>query len=125
MGKGLRYQLGWWKLGVRLGAMEAQGSSIVISCERASNPLMLEISARLRSDCTPCMPLAMSCLNNSCICETVALVVACRLNLASFVTTWMEPEAEKLIMDSLNVNFVDAGTIFLLACIRMLCASCG
>ncbi|GAB4819502.1 hypothetical protein N2152v2_006548 [Parachlorella kessleri] len=31
-----------------------------------------------------------------------------RLNLASFVTTWMEPEAEKLIMDSLNVNFVDA-----------------
>jgi glutamate decarboxylase len=30
-----------------------------------------------------------------------------RLNLASFVTTWMEPEAEKLIQDSLNVNFVD------------------
>ena len=32
---------------------------------------------------------------------------ACRLNLASFVTTWMEPEAEKLIAESLNVNFVD------------------
>lgn len=30
-----------------------------------------------------------------------------RLNLASFVTTWMEPEAEKLIAESLNVNFVD------------------
>ncbi|KAK9795484.1 hypothetical protein WJX73_003546 [Symbiochloris irregularis] len=30
-----------------------------------------------------------------------------RLNLASFVTTWMEPEAEKLIQESLNVNFVD------------------
>lgn len=30
-----------------------------------------------------------------------------RLNLASFVTTWMEPQAEKLITDSLNVNFVD------------------
>ncbi|EFN55834.1 hypothetical protein CHLNCDRAFT_35292 [Chlorella variabilis] len=29
------------------------------------------------------------------------------LNLASFVTTWMEPEAEKLIHDSLNVNYVD------------------
>ncbi|ONI31928.1 hypothetical protein PRUPE_1G339900 [Prunus persica] len=30
-----------------------------------------------------------------------------RLNLASFVTTWMEPECEKLIMDSLNKNYVD------------------
>lgn len=29
------------------------------------------------------------------------------LNLASFVTTWMEPEADDLIMDSLNINFVD------------------
>ncbi len=29
------------------------------------------------------------------------------LNLASFVTTWMEPEAEKLIVESLNKNFVD------------------
>ncbi|KAK9828574.1 hypothetical protein WJX72_000821 [[Myrmecia] bisecta] len=30
-----------------------------------------------------------------------------RLNLASFVTTWMEPEAGKLIEEALNVNFVD------------------
>jgi glutamate decarboxylase len=29
------------------------------------------------------------------------------LNLASFVTTWMEPQAEKLIMDTLNKNLVD------------------
>ncbi len=29
------------------------------------------------------------------------------LNLASFVTTWMEPEAEQLIKDSLDKNFVD------------------
>ena len=29
------------------------------------------------------------------------------LNLASFVTTFMEPEAEKLMMESLDVNFVD------------------
>ncbi len=29
------------------------------------------------------------------------------LNLASFVTTWMEPEAEKLIVESLNKNYVD------------------
>jgi glutamate decarboxylase len=29
------------------------------------------------------------------------------LNLASFVTTWMEPEAEKLIAESLNKNYVD------------------
>jgi glutamate decarboxylase len=30
-----------------------------------------------------------------------------RLNLASFVTTWMEPEVGKLIMDSVNKNYVD------------------
>ncbi|KAK9814098.1 hypothetical protein WJX72_000614 [[Myrmecia] bisecta] len=30
-----------------------------------------------------------------------------RLNLASFVTTWMEPEADKLIAEASNVNFVD------------------
>ncbi|CAN1312676.1 Glutamate decarboxylase 4, partial [Linum perenne] len=30
-----------------------------------------------------------------------------RLNLASFVTTWMEPECDKLIMDALNKNYVD------------------
>uniref|UniRef100_A0A6N2M5H8 Glutamate decarboxylase n=1 Tax=Salix viminalis TaxID=40686 RepID=A0A6N2M5H8_SALVM len=28
-----------------------------------------------------------------------------RLNLASFVTTWMEPECDKLIMDSINKNY--------------------
>lgn len=30
-----------------------------------------------------------------------------RLNLASFVTTWMEPECNKLIMESVNKNYVD------------------
>lgn len=30
-----------------------------------------------------------------------------RLNMASFVTTWMEEEADKLIKESLNVNMVD------------------
>ncbi|XP_050378874.1 glutamate decarboxylase-like [Argentina anserina] len=30
-----------------------------------------------------------------------------RLNLASFVTTWMEPECDKLMMDSMNKNYVD------------------
>ncbi|VAH71104.1 unnamed protein product [Triticum turgidum subsp. durum] len=30
-----------------------------------------------------------------------------RLNLASFVTTWMEPECGKLMMDSVNKNYVD------------------
>lgn len=29
------------------------------------------------------------------------------LNLASFVTTWMEPEADKVIMDSIGKNYVD------------------
>ena len=28
-------------------------------------------------------------------------------NLATFVTTWMEPEAERVIRDSLRVNFID------------------
>ncbi|KAG0624884.1 hypothetical protein M758_2G011600 [Ceratodon purpureus] len=30
-----------------------------------------------------------------------------RLNLASFVTTWMEPECDKLIMTALNKNYID------------------
>ncbi|GFP99066.1 glutamate decarboxylase [Phtheirospermum japonicum] len=30
-----------------------------------------------------------------------------RLNLASFVTTWMEPECDKLIMAAMNKNYVD------------------
>eukprot|EP00249_Psilotum_nudum_P014269 c24745_g1_i1 orf=450-1925(-) len=30
-----------------------------------------------------------------------------RLNLASFVTTWMEPECDKLIEESLNKNYID------------------
>ncbi|XP_059659152.1 glutamate decarboxylase 4-like isoform X2 [Cornus florida] len=30
-----------------------------------------------------------------------------RLNLASFVTTWMEPECNKLMMDAINKNYVD------------------
>jgi len=29
------------------------------------------------------------------------------LNLASFVTTWMEPEADKLIAENINKNFID------------------
>ncbi len=29
------------------------------------------------------------------------------LNLASFVTTWMEPEADKLLLETANKNFVD------------------
>ena len=28
-------------------------------------------------------------------------------NLATFVTTWMEPEADQLINESLRVNFID------------------
>ena len=30
-----------------------------------------------------------------------------RLNLASFVTTWMEPECDKLIQQSLSKNYID------------------
>lgn len=30
-----------------------------------------------------------------------------RLNLASFVTTWMEPECDTLVMAAINKNYVD------------------
>ena len=30
-----------------------------------------------------------------------------RLNLASFVTTWMEPECEALMAESFNINYID------------------
>ncbi|KAG6397589.1 hypothetical protein SASPL_143758 [Salvia splendens] len=30
-----------------------------------------------------------------------------RLNLASFVTTWMEPECDKLVLAAINKNYVD------------------
>ncbi|XP_020576275.1 glutamate decarboxylase-like [Phalaenopsis equestris] len=30
-----------------------------------------------------------------------------RLNLASFVTTWMEPECDRLILSAINKNYVD------------------
>jgi glutamate decarboxylase len=30
-----------------------------------------------------------------------------RLNLASFVTTWMEPECDRLILEGINKNYAD------------------
>ncbi|GBG77886.1 hypothetical protein CBR_g25818 [Chara braunii] len=33
-----------------------------------------------------------------------------RLNLASFVTTWMEPECDKLILEAINKNYIDMDT---------------
>jgi glutamate decarboxylase len=47
------------------------------------------------------------------------------LNLASFVTTFMEPEAEALMLESLNVNFVDSdeypsSTLIANRCVSML-----
>ncbi|WP_402467374.1 glutamate decarboxylase [Isoptericola aurantiacus] len=47
------------------------------------------------------------------------------LNLASFVTTWMEPEAERLIMGSLRKNHIDheeypASSLMEEACVHML-----
>lgn len=30
-----------------------------------------------------------------------------RLNLATFVTTWMEPECDKLMAEAINKNYVD------------------
>ena len=47
------------------------------------------------------------------------------LNLASFVTTWMEPDAERLIVESLNKNYVDQDeyprtTVIQERCVNML-----
>jgi glutamate decarboxylase len=47
------------------------------------------------------------------------------LNLASFVTTWMEPQAEKLIHDSIRKNHIDheeypAASLMEEACVHML-----
>ena len=47
------------------------------------------------------------------------------LNLASFVTTWMEPEAEKLILEALHKNHIDheeypAASMIEEACVHML-----
>ena len=47
------------------------------------------------------------------------------LNLASFVTTWMEPQAERLIQDSLRKNHIDheeypAASLMEEACVHML-----
>ena len=47
------------------------------------------------------------------------------LNLASFVTTWMEPEAERLIAETLNKNHIDheeypAASLVEEACVHML-----
>lgn len=47
------------------------------------------------------------------------------LNLASFVTTWMEPEAEQLIQDTLRKNHIDheeypAASLIEEACVHML-----
>ncbi|KAI9073382.1 hypothetical protein K1719_044661 [Acacia pycnantha] len=30
-----------------------------------------------------------------------------RLNLGSFITTWMESECDKLIMSAINMNYID------------------
>ncbi|CAA7407515.1 unnamed protein product [Spirodela intermedia] len=35
-----------------------------------------------------------------------------RLNLASFVTTWMEPECDKLIVAAINKSYVDMNITF-------------
>lgn len=48
-----------------------------------------------------------------------------RLNLATFVTTWMEPEAEAVIMHSLNKNMIDKDeypqtAVFESRCVAML-----
>ena len=49
-------------------------------------------------------------------------------NLATFVTTWMEPEAERVIQENLKVNFIDHAEYPRTAeieqrCIRMLATS--
>eukprot|EP00898_Chlorokybus_atmophyticus_P008266 jgi/Chlat1/8440/Chrsp80S07922 len=51
------------------------------------------------------------------------------LNLASFVTTWMEPECDKLLMEGMNKNFIDmdeyeATTELQNRCVNMIARLC-
>ena len=51
------------------------------------------------------------CGQHLCTCTTTAGrltgLLLSRLNLASFVTTWMEPECEALMTESYNINYID------------------
>lgn len=49
----------------------------------------------LQTPAAPCPAYAQVC------------VLAFRLNLASFVTTWMEPECEEIMTESYNINYID------------------
>ena len=55
-----------------------------------------------------CLLAGSKCQRNPC--PTMQLIMLdrnARLNLASFVTTWMELECDKLILQSLNKNYID------------------
>ena len=52
------------------------------------------------------------------------LRVALRLNLASFVTTWMEPECEEIMTESYNINYIDESEYPSTTSIQNRCASC-
>ena len=61
-----------------------------------------------------CQTSATACRANigcgSWLTYTVSMgrTIQCRrLNLASFVTTWMEPECEALMTESYNINYID------------------
>ena len=41
-----------------------------------------------------------------------------RLNLASFVTTWMEQECEALMTESYNINYIDENEYPSTTCIQ-------
>jgi glutamate decarboxylase len=53
-----------------------------------------------------------------------------RLNLATFVTTWMEPQAEKLMAECLDKNMIDKDEYpqtaeLEMRCVNMLSPACG
>ncbi|KAK7291326.1 hypothetical protein RIF29_06374 [Crotalaria pallida] len=84
---------------------------IATACEDPCEQLQSTFASRYVRDPLPKFKLPEKSIPKDAayqvIHDELMLDGAPRLNLASFVTTWMEPECDKLIMDSLNKNYVD------------------
>lgn len=82
-----------------------------MSRDRRSSILDSTYATRYMSEPIPKFQLPDDGLPASAAAQVIkdmrALDARPNLNLASFVTTWMEPEARELMMDAMNVNFVN------------------
>src|ERR1700730_2177975 len=70
-------------------------------------------TARTASGCTPSLGLH----------DELMLDGSSRLNLATFVTTWMEPQAEKLMAETFDKNMIDKDEYPSTAAIEQRCVS--